>query len=85
MYSVSLSNDSCIFDSEEGFETVQEVLDWSKDRSGKYLIQIQNDDSTSQYPFLSISAHDVGNFTMFSIYNGLFWQYVSEKQIAGMI
>lgn len=45
MYSVGLSNDSCMFDYADGFETPAEALDWADGRGGIYLAYITNDDS----------------------------------------
>lgn len=39
-YSVALANSSCIFDSAEGFESIEEALDWAKNRGHHYNIQL---------------------------------------------
>lgn len=39
-YEVSLSNDSCIFDSEIGFDTIEEAIEWGLGRGPHYVLQI---------------------------------------------
>lgn len=39
-YEVSLSNDSCIFDSEIGFDTIAEAIEWGLGRGPHYVLQI---------------------------------------------
>nr|DAM02626.1 MAG TPA: hypothetical protein [Caudoviricetes sp.] len=48
-YEVSLSNDSCIFDSEVGFETIEEAIEWGLGRGHRYVLQVgaQDGDAVS--------------------------------------
>ncbi len=48
-YEVCLSNDSCIFDSETGFATIEEAIKWGLNRGNRYVIQIgaQDGDTVS--------------------------------------
>ena len=39
-YEVSLSNDSCIFDSEIGFDTIEEAIEWGLGRGHRYVLQV---------------------------------------------
>lgn len=39
-YEVCLSNDSCIFDSETGFDTIEEAIKWGLNRGNRYVLQI---------------------------------------------
>lgn len=39
-YEVSLSNDSCIFDSEIGFDTIAEAIEWGLGRGPHYVLQV---------------------------------------------
>ena len=49
MYSVSLSNKDCIFDSASGFQTAKEAMQWALGRGGCYVAQIQNDDTNGAF------------------------------------
>lgn len=40
LYNVSLSNNSCIFDSHDGFTTAAEAVDFAADRGGKYRVYV---------------------------------------------
>lgn len=44
-YEVSLSNDSCIFDSETGFDTIEEAIEWGLGRGHRYVLHIGAQDS----------------------------------------
>lgn len=48
-YEVSLSNDSCIFDSEIGFDTIAEAIEWGLGRGHRYVLQVgaQDGDAVS--------------------------------------
>ena len=52
-YGVTLSNDSAIFDSREGFDTLRDALEWATGRGSKYNIQI--DDGTYLGYHLSVT------------------------------
>lgn len=39
-YEVGLSNDSCIFDSEVGFDTIEEAIEWGLGRGHRYVLHI---------------------------------------------
>ena len=53
-YAVTLNNDSTIFDSRDGFDTLREAVEWALGRGSKYNIQI--DDGT--YPGYHLSVSD---------------------------
>ena len=40
LYNVTLSNNSCIFDSHDGFTTAAEAADFAADRGGKYRVYV---------------------------------------------
>lgn len=44
-YEVCLSNDSCIFDSEVGFDTIAEAIEWGLGRGHRYVLHIGAQDS----------------------------------------
>lgn len=48
-YEVSLSNDSCIFDSEIGFDTIEEAIEWGLGRGHRYVLHVgaQDGDAVS--------------------------------------
>lgn len=77
-YNVSLSNDSCIFDSFEGFDTIEEAIEFSIGRGGRYVIQL---DAGKSEEGESISiAYDSDNDT-FSHYNGWEWVNIKPEEI----
>ncbi|MEI3123229.1 MAG: hypothetical protein V8S81_05425 [Oscillospiraceae bacterium] len=39
-YEVCLSNDSCIFDSEIGFDTIAEAIEWGLGRGPRYVLHV---------------------------------------------
>lgn len=39
-YEVCLSNDSCIFDSEIGFDTIKEAIEWGLNRGKRYVLHV---------------------------------------------
>lgn len=41
-WSASLSNESCIFDVQDGFETLREAINWALNRGGDYVIHIDD-------------------------------------------
>ena len=53
-YGVTLSNDSVIFDSQEGFDTLRDALVWAIGRGPKYNIQICD----GTYPGYHLSVAD---------------------------
>ena len=83
MYSVGLSNESCLFDLCDGFETVDEALDWASGRGGTYVIQIRNDRRDDAG--ISISATDGEDGMEYRYYDG--WQFgtVTRADIAKML
>lgn len=44
-YEVCLSNDSCIFDSEVGFDTIEEAIEWGLGRGHRYVLHVGAQDS----------------------------------------
>lgn len=53
MYGVSLANDSGVFDSESGFETIQEAMRWAAGRGGTYHVMIDGDQiADGEYPLV---------------------------------
>lgn len=46
-YSVTLNNNDCIFDEATGFATIEEAVEWSTGRGGKYVAQYSADGETS--------------------------------------
>lgn len=53
-YAVTLNNDSAIFDSCEGFDTLRDALVWAIGRGSKYNIQIDD----GAYPGYHLSVAD---------------------------
>lgn len=62
MYSVSLSNQDCIFDSADGFATAKDAMVWALGRGGKYVAQIQNDDVDGAFHSFSVSDDCIRTF-----------------------
>ena len=71
MYSVSLSNQDCIFDSASGFQTAKEAMQWALGRGGCYMAQIQNDDTNGAFRSFSISDGQI------KTYDG--WDWIDVK------
>ena len=46
-YEVSLSNDSCIFDSETGFGTIAEAIEWGLGRGHRYVLHVGAQDGNT--------------------------------------
>lgn len=46
-YEVSLSNDSCIFDSEIGFDTIEEAIEWGLGRGHRYVLHVGAQDGNT--------------------------------------
>lgn len=84
-YNVALSNDSCLFDSQDGFDSVAEAMEWASGRGDKYVIQIAKDINGEETDFLSISAVTKRGKTTYSYYNICAWEAVTINQIARMI
>lgn len=83
MFNVCLSNSSCIFDSCNGFDTVQEALDWASGRGGTYVVQIAREVNGEEVSFLSVAADNRrGSKTRFSrqMFSG--WVTVTAEDIA---
>lgn len=69
-YNVALSNDSCIFDSFEGFDTIEEAIEFSIGRGGRYVIQLDAG-KAEEGEFLNLSYDsDSGMFSHYG-YSGL--------------
>lgn len=62
MFSVSLSNQDCIFDSAFGFATSKEAMAWALGRGGKYVAQISNDDVEGSFRSFSVSNDCISTF-----------------------
>lgn len=84
-YNVTLSNNSCIFDSCDGFDTVAEALEWASGRSGKYVIQLAKEVNGEEVDFLSVAASTCDGQTVYSYYNIAVWETVTSEQIGRMI
>lgn len=84
-YNVALSNDSAIFDSCDGFDSVAEALEWASGRGGTYVIQLVRETNGDVVDFVSISATVRKGKTTYSRYLPGGWIYVSPEQIADMI
>ena len=75
MYSVSLSNQDCIFDSASGFQTAKEAMQWALGRGGSYVAQIQNDGVDGAFRSFSVSNGQV------KTYDGWDWLDVTLDSI----
>lgn len=85
-YNVSLVNNSCIFDSADGFDTVDEALEWASGRGGTYRAELTKEvNGVEQYPDLNLGATDHGRKTTWSIQDIHGWISVTKEQIADMI
>lgn len=85
MYSVGLSNKSCLFDSHSGFEAPEEALDWASDRGRKYTIQI-SDDRRPDWQGLVLSANDTKRGMRYEIYYPeTRWVSISRADILEML
>lgn len=84
-YNVSLSNKDCIFDSMDGFDTIQELLDWASDRGESYVLQIAREDNGVENDWISVAAKCVDGKMYFSRYIVCEWVPVDAKSIAKMI
>jgi hypothetical protein len=84
-YNVALSNNSCIFDSCDGFCSVAEAISWASDRGGEYVIQIAKEVDGKEVDFLSIGASTSCGRTTYSHYYICDWEPVTVEQIARMI
>ena len=77
-YNVWLSNNSCIFDSFEGFDSLDDALEFSTGRGGQYLIQLdagnadEGEDITLSY--------DCDTKT-YSHYNGWEWKEIKPENV----
>lgn len=40
IYNVSLSNETCIFDEQNGFDTLDAAINWARGRGGEYTITL---------------------------------------------
>lgn len=69
MYSVVLSNGSCIFDSESGFETAVDAMKWSLGRGGSYVAQIANDEVEGAFRSFSISGNRISTYMVYEWIN----------------
>lgn len=57
LYNVSLFNDTGIFDSCDGFETLDEALDWAAGRGGYYGAELVKEvDGVEQYPSTTVQV-----------------------------
>ena len=77
-YNVTLSNNSCIFDSFEGFESIEDALEFSIGRGGRYVIQL---DAGKAEEGESISIAYDSDAETFSHYNGWEWVNINPKNI----
>ena len=84
-YNVALSNDSCIFDSRDGFDTVAEALSWASNRGRSYTIQIAREVNGEEVDFLSISAKTSRGKSSYYYYYISEWEPVTADDIAKMI
>lgn len=84
-YNVTLSNDSAIFDSCDGFDSVAEALEWASGRGGTYVIQLARETNGDEVDFISISAAVRKGKTTYSRYFPGGWIDVTQEQIADMI
>lgn len=62
MYSVSLSNQDCIFDSASGFQTAKEAMQWALGRGGSYVAQLQNDEVFGAFWSFPISDDQIKTY-----------------------
>lgn len=84
-YNVALSNDSSIFDSRDGFDSVASAMEWASGRGGKYVIQIGREVNGEEVDFISIAATTSRGKTVYSYYNVCVWEPVTIEQVAKMI
>lgn len=82
-YGAYLANDSCIFDTQIGFDTPEEALEWASDRGGNYNIIIGIDGSID--PGVNVIASCRNGVTRFQYYNGREYPYVSAEQVCTMV
>jgi hypothetical protein len=75
-YEVALSNDSCLFDMESGFETIEEAVEWGKGRGRKYVMQI----GVEGEPWRCVSV-SVSRNTMFLYSPAGYWYHASIQHI----
>jgi hypothetical protein len=72
-WSVCLNNESCIFDSADGFKTLEEALNWATGRGSKYNVQVEGPDNL----FLHMSySKRRGGFSFESGY--CMWTFISD-------
>lgn len=72
-YGVALSNDQCIFDSQDGFGTPEEALSWASGRGGSYVVQIEN--SRDSELGISVNAICTDHGMSYRYYDGLEWRW----------
>lgn len=84
-YNVALSNESCIFDSMDGFDSVVSAMDWASGRGGEYVIQLAREVNGEEVDFISIAATTRGETTTFSYYYICDWEPVTAAQVAKII
>ena len=77
-YNVVLSNDSCIFDSFDGFDTIDEAIEFAIGRGGRYVIQL---DAGNAEAWESIRITYDCETKTFSHYDGWEWVNIKPEEI----
>ena len=80
-FNCTLSNDDCIFDSCDGFDTALEAIEWGRGKGSSYSIQINYEDPEDYDPtFPNITC----KYNSLSIYDYPLnrWVYVTAEQAA---
>lgn len=80
-YDVWLTNDQCSFDSAEGFETVEEAIEWASGRGARYGADFSSSDASCLADFVKVTCYGNGSF-----YKGEDWvepgRYFNAQQLA---
>lgn len=76
-YNVSLSNNSCIFDSRSGFSTAAEAADFAAGRGGKYRVYVDAGDEENV-----ITATHYTDKDSFAVDEGFDYTFMTRAQFA---